>query len=107
MMRVRLVPNDIVACHELPARRNEKMEPIILNFAEQTDDMMQKKNVKGSTMFVNVHLTKKHGYAGQLKNARELRSSALSQGCYVKTKTFVHIIWRVVNIHIFGKLRPF
>ena len=77
MMRVRLVPNDIVACHELPAGRNEKVEPIIVTFAEQRDVMVSKKNVIGSKMFLNVNLTKKHCFAGLLKKARELRSSAL------------------------------
>ena len=32
--------------------------------------------------------------------------SIISQGCYVKKKTFARLLWRVVTKYIFGKLRP-
>lgn len=77
-MNVRMETNDIVACHELPARKNETVKPVIvclLNSAVKRDLMMGRKTLKGSRIFVNEQLTKKN--AGLFKKARELRRNGV------------------------------
>ena len=73
-MNVQMETNDIVACHELSARKNETVKPVIVclfNSAVNGDLMMGRKTLKGSRIFVNEQLTKKN--AGLFKKARELR----------------------------------
>ena len=82
-MNVRMETNDIVACHELPARNNETVKPVIvclLNSAVKRDLMMARKNLKGSRIYVNEQLTKKN--AGLIKKARELRRSGVIDGTW-------------------------
>ena len=77
-MNVRMKTNDIVACHELPARKNETAKPVLvclLNSAVKRDLMMGRKTLKGSRIFVNEQLTKKN--AGLFKKARELRRNGV------------------------------
>ena len=77
-MNVRTETNGIVACHELPARNNETVKPVIvclLNSAVKCDLIMGRKTLKGSSIFVNEQLTKKN--AGLFKKARKLRRNGV------------------------------
>ena len=82
-MNVRMDIHDIVACHELPARNNDTVKPVIvclLNSAVKRDLMMARKNLKGSRIYVNEQLTKKN--AGLFKKARELRRNGVIDGTW-------------------------
>ena len=82
-MNVRMETHDIVACHELPARNNDTVKPVIvclLNSAVKRDLMMARKNLKGSRIYVNEQLTKKN--AGLFKKARELRRNGMIDGTW-------------------------
>ena len=72
-MNVRMETNDIVTCHELPARKNETVKPVIvclLNSAVKLDLMMGRKALKGSRIFVNEQLTKKNaGFSRRQENS--------------------------------------
>ena len=52
-MGVQLLTSDIIACHELPSRKDERVKPIILsliNNAVKRDVMMGRKNLKRNRM---------------------------------------------------------
>ena len=69
--------SDIVACHELPSRKDERVKPVIvslINTAVKRDVMMGRKNLKGTRIYVNEQLTKKN--AALFKKARDLNKQA-------------------------------
>ena len=72
-MGVQLQTRDIIACHELPSRREERVKPVIvslINNAVKRDVMMGRKKLKGTRTYVNEQLTKKN--AALFKKARDL-----------------------------------
>ena len=76
-MGVQLQTNDIVACHELPSRKEERVKPVIvslINNAVKRDVMMGRKKLKGTRIYVNEQLTKKN--AALFKKARDLKKQA-------------------------------
>ena len=71
---VQLLTSDIVACHELPSRKDERVKPMIvslINTAMKRDVMIGRKNLKGTCIYVNEQLTQKN--AALFKKARDLR----------------------------------
>ena len=71
-MNVRMETNDIVACHELPARNNETVKPIIvclLNSTVKRDLMMGRNTLKGSRIFVNEPSRRMLGYSRRRENS--------------------------------------
>ena len=76
-MGVQLQTSDIVACHELPSRKGERVKPVIvslINNAVKRDVMMGRKKLKGTRIYVNEQLTKKN--AALFKKARDLKMQA-------------------------------
>ena len=76
-MGVQLQTSDIVACHELPSRKGERVKPVIvslINNAVKRDVMMGRKKLKGTRIYVNEQLTKKN--AALFKKARDLKKQA-------------------------------
>ena len=54
-MRVQLLTSDIVAYHQLQARRDKRAKPMIVKFfynVVKRDDMMARKNLKGTKRYV-------------------------------------------------------
>ena len=75
-MGVQLQTSDIVACHQLPSRKDERVKPVIvslINNAVKRDVMMGRRNLKGTRIYVNEQLTKKN--AALFKKARELKKN--------------------------------
>ena len=75
-MGVQLLTSDIIACHELPGRKYERVKPIIMsliNNAVKRDVMMGRKNLKGTRIYVNEQLTQQQQNAALFKKARDLR----------------------------------
>ena len=61
-MGVQLLTSDIIACHELPGRKDERVKPIIMsliNNAVKRDVMMWRKNLNDRRIYVNEQLTQK------------------------------------------------
>ena len=76
-MGVQLQTSDIIACHELPSRKEERVKPVIvslINNAVKRDVMMGRKKLKGTRIYVNEQLTKKN--AALFKKARDLKKQA-------------------------------
>ena len=62
-MGVQLLTSDIVACHELPSRKDERVKLMIvslINNAVKRDVVMGRQNLKGTRIYVNERLTQKN-----------------------------------------------
>ena len=62
-MGVQLQTSDIVVCHELPSRKDERVKQVIVSLiinAVKRDVMMGRKNLKGTRIYVSEQLTKKN-----------------------------------------------
>ena len=71
---VQLLANEIVACDELPAIRDERVKLLLLsllNNAVKRDVMMDMKNLKGTTTYPNEQLLQTT--TALFKKARDLR----------------------------------
>ena len=83
-MGVQLQTSDIVTCHELPSRKDERVKPVIVSLilttgAVKRDVMMGRRNLKGTRIYVNEQVTKKNGAlfkkAGDLKKQAKIDST--------------------------------
>ena len=57
---VQLLRSNIVACHELPSRKDDRVKPMmvsLINNAVKQDVMMGRKNLKDTRKHVNKQLT--------------------------------------------------
>lgn len=82
---VHLDPEDLEACHALPSRHREAKPTIILRFANRkrkNELMKQGRNLRGTDVYLNDHLTKKNSeIAGK---ARHLKRNKKIQGTWVR-----------------------
>jgi len=89
---VNLDPNAITACHTLP-RRNKASPAIILRFAnrkQKTELMRQGKKLKGTSVYLNDHLTKKA--AGIAREARILKKNGKIKATWTRNcKIFIQL----------------
>ena len=69
-MRVQFLTSDISACHQLPARRDERAKPMIVSFLNNAVKQDVMCNLKRTKMYVKELLTQKN--AALFKKARDL-----------------------------------
>lgn len=82
---INIYKEDISICHALP-RKSEKVRPaIILRFISRkrrSDVIMHAKNLRGTNVFINEHLTKKNGDIA--REARMLRKQRKITGTWTR-----------------------
>ena len=106
-----IVSNDISACHTLRNRMRDKSDNIIVRFVNKKSKIKVLKNVrnlKGTNVYINEHLTKKNGEIA--KKARLLRregkiSNTWTRDCKVFVKTIG--VPEVAKIHQIRNMTDF